>query len=84
MPVPKNYQISDRLFLKLIDYFLLGQTDQETFDDIAYMVDQKCDKIIKRDYYGAQFDESLTPEQREQARQKYLDMVGMHPSYRHK
>ena len=80
----KNYQISDRLFLKLMNYFLFGETDKETFDEIASMLEEKCDKIIKRDYYSAQFDANLTPDQREQARQKYLDLIGMHPSYRHK
>lgn len=82
--MPKNYQIPDKLFLKLIDYFLLGETDQETFDDIASMIDAKCDSIIKRNYYSAQFDKSLSPEQQEEARQKYLDMIGMRESYRYK
>lgn len=81
--MPKNYQIPAELFLKLINYFLQGETDQDTFDEIASMVEKKCDQIIKRDYYSAQYDQNLTPAQREQARQKYLDMIGMHKDFRY-
>lgn len=82
--MPKNYQIPAELFLKLIHYFLQGETDQDTFDEISDMLNQKCDQIIKRNYYSAQYDETLTPAQREQARQKYLDMIGMHKDFRYK
>lgn len=81
--MPKNYQISDELFLELMNYFLFDERDEDTFEKIKTLLNKKCDQIIKRDYYSKQYDESLTPAQREEARQKYLNLIGMHKDFRY-
>lgn len=79
----KNYQISEELFLKLMNYFLSDENSNEDFEEIAEMIQKKCNSIIRRNLYSAQFDKSLSAEQREQARQAYLDEIGMSKDFRY-
>lgn len=75
----KNIQISQELFIDLIDYHLLDQFDKE--EAIKKGLEDKMDSIIKREKY-TKSKTGLTEEEREKARQEYLDIVGMHPSFR--
>jgi len=75
----KNIQISQELFIDLIDYHLLDQFDKE--EAIKKGLEDKMDSIIKREKY-TKSKTALTEEEREKARQEYLDIVGMHPSFR--
>ena len=75
----KNIQISQELFIDLIDYHLLDHFDKE--EAIKKGLEVKIDSIIKREKY-TKSKTALTEEEREKARQEYLDIVGMHPSFR--
>ena len=75
----KNVQIPDELFVDLVLYHL---TDEEEFqDDIRQGLSQKLDAMLNRQLY-TQYKTAPSEEQREQARQEYLDRRGVPQSYR--
>lgn len=75
----KNVQISNELYLELIKYFLADFRDNEEF--IRTELQSKFDASLKRELY-TKYKTAPTPEQREQARQSYLDEIGVPPSFR--
>lgn len=83
----KKIQITQDLFVKMIKYFYGDEFevgDDELFElyrDIKKGIDQKLDAISKRSYY-TEYKTADTQEEREKARLKYLDAVGMHEDFR--
>ena len=84
----KKIQITQDLFVKILKYFYSEEfelVDDELFElyrDIKNGIDQKLDDISKRSYY-TEYKTADTDEGKEQARQKYLDAVGMHKDFRY-
>ena len=75
----KNIQISEQLFMALMKYHLLGMED--ILPEIKRGLEEKLEAMIKRDLY-TKYKTAPTEEEREKARQEYLEKVGMHRSFR--
>ena len=84
----KKIQITQDLFVKMIKYFYGDEfelDDDELFAlyrDIKKGIEQKLDAISRRSYY-TEYKTADSDEAKEQARQKYLDAVGMHKDFRY-
>ena len=76
----KNVQIPLTLFLKLYGYVVLG--NYQFHDDIVRQLEDKHRKVYNNLLYTTS-KTAKTEEEREEARQKYLDEVGMKDSYRY-
>lgn len=77
----KQVQISQELFLDLVRYFCLEDTSSERYKAILNGLEVKIDKIARHEAYSAS-KTSKNASEREAARQKYLDLVGMHKDFR--
>lgn len=77
----KNVQIPQELFLELLRYFLLGDTSETRLNAIEKGLNTKLDSIIKHDTYTT-YKTAATETERETARKKYLEMVGMYEDFR--
>ena len=77
----KMVQIPQELFFELVRYFCLDDTSEERYKAISGGLEAKIDKMVRHDTYSAS-KTAETPEEREKARQRYLDMVGMHKDFR--
>ena len=66
----KNVQIPYDLFLALLQYHLMMDDDYE--DEIRYGLERKLEAMVRHELY-AKYKTALTPEEREEARQRYLD-----------
>ena len=75
----KNVQIPYNLFLALLQYHLMMDDDYE--DEIRHGLEQKLEAMVRHELY-AKYKTALTPEEREEARQRYLDERGIPQSYR--
>ena len=75
----KNVQIPYALFVDLVLYHLNGEDDYD--EEIRRGLEQKLDAMLNRQLYS-QYKAAPTEEQREQARQEYLDRRGVPESYR--
>ena len=75
----KNVQITQELFLSLVKYHLLETTEEE--EKIKKELAEKLEAMAKRQIYS-QYKTALTEEEREKARQEYLDKVGILTSFR--
>ena len=75
----KSVQIPYELFVDLVLYHLKDEDDYQ--DDIRQGLLQKLDAMLNRQLYS-QYKTAPTEEQREQARQEYLDRRGVPQSYR--
>ena len=75
----KNVQISQELFVALLHYHLSGENEYEEI--IEQGLEQKLDAMLRHELY-AQYKTAPTEEQREQARQEYLDRRGVPESFR--
>ena len=69
----KSVQIPYELFVDLVLYHLNGEDDFD--EDIRKGLEQKLDAMLNRQLYS-QYKTAPTEEQREQARQEYLDRRG--------
>lgn len=82
----KTVQIPESLFWTLCQYHLGEPLENEEAVDVLREIDQgletKLQAMKRRAAYSVYKDKRLTPEQREAARQEYLDMVAMLPDYR--
>lgn len=76
----KNVQIPLTLFLKLYDYVVLGE--YQFHDDIVRQLEEKHRKIYNHLLYTTS-KTAKSEDEREEARLKYLDEVGMKNSYRY-
>ena len=75
----ENVLIPYDLFVDLVLYHLNGANDFE--EEIQQGLEQKLDAMLNRQLYS-QYKTAPTEEQREQARQEYLDRRGVPQSYR--
>lgn len=75
----KSVQIPYTLFVDLVLYHLNGEDDFEK--EIRQGLEQKLDAMLNRQLYS-QYKTAPTEEEREQARQEYLDRSGVLQSYR--
>ena len=83
----KNVQIPESLFFDLCRFHLQDPIEDEAeavelLESIEAGLKDKLEAMRKRAAYSAYKDRNLTPEQREDARKAYLDLVGMLPDYR--
>ena len=75
----KKVQITQELFLALVKYHLLEIADEK--EEIKKELTDKLDAMAKRQIYS-QYKTADTEEERERARQEYLDKVGILPNFR--
>lgn len=76
-----NVQIPQELFLDLVRYFLLEDTSETRLKAIEKGLTEKLDKLARHQTYTA-YKTADTVEEQEKARQKYLEMVGIHKDFR--
>lgn len=77
----KNIQIPEQLFFQLFKYHILDMKDQELQELIVKGLNDKFEALVKRDLY-TKSKVAETPEEREKARQDYLDRIGVPQQYR--
>ena len=77
----KNIQISYELFLQLVRYFCLDDVTETRYKAISDALETKLDKLVKHELYTTS-KTAETQEEREHARQQYLDKIGMRDSFR--
>ena len=75
----KSVQIPYDLFIDLAMYHLRGEDDFE--GEIRQGLEQKLDAMLNRQLYS-RYKTAPNEEEREQARQEYLDRRGVPQSYR--
>lgn len=75
----KNVQISYELFLALIHYHLLDNEKAET--EIKKGLEDKVEAMVRRQLY-TEYKTAPTEEQKEKARQEYLDRQGITSGFR--
>lgn len=75
----KNVQIPFDLFLALLSYHLLDNHAQEA--KIQAALSKKLDALALRELY-TQYKTAPTEEEREKARQAYLNQQGILPGFR--
>ena len=73
----KNVQIPYDLFVALVEYHL--GYDDEYEDEIRQGLEQKLDALMRHELY-AKYKTAPSAEEREQARQEYLDRRGVSAS----
>lgn len=73
--------ISDELFEKLCSFFLLNENSIEDVKKIQRLLQEKVEAMERHSLY-TKYKTSETEDQKEEARKKYLDKVGMLPDWR--
>ena len=79
MIILKMVQIPEGLFVELMKYHVLGIED--SLPIIKSGLEEKYEAMMKRELY-TKSKTAKTQEEREEARQAYLDKVGMHRDFR--
>ena len=74
----KNVQIPQALFMKLLRYHLL---DDSCTEDVKKGLEQKMNTMVERELY-TKSKNAPTEEEREKARQEYLDRRGIQADFR--
>ena len=75
----RNVQLPYELFVALIKFHLFQDDDYS--DEIATGLEQKLDALVRHELY-AKYKTAPTEEEREKARQEYLDERGVRESFR--
>ena len=75
----KQSKIPETLLYKLFRYFLCD--DDRVYEDIKNELEIKLEAMIKHELY-TKSKTADTAEERERARQQYLDKVGIHKDFR--
>ena len=75
----RNVQIPYKLFLQLLQYFLMDNYDGE--EKIRLSLEKKLDAMVNREMYS-KFKTAPTEEEREKFRQEYLNRKGIQESFR--
>lgn len=75
----KNVQISYELFMLLLRYHLME--DDTCLEEIRQGLEKKLDSLVQHELYG-KYKTAPTQEEREKARQEYLDRRGVPDSFR--
>lgn len=77
----KQIQIPEKLFVDIAKYFLLEQEDAELKETIKKGLSDKLEAGIRHSLYTTS-KTAPTEEEREKARQEYLDRIGIPHSFR--
>lgn len=77
-----NVQISEKLFMDLCRVVLGGVDDPDTVSRASRGLHDKLDRMVSRELYSTMHDPSKSPQEREKARQDYLDARGIPTSFR--
>ena len=77
----KQVQIPQELFVQLIHYHLMEDEDDSHVDEIRIGLEKKLDAVVLRELYEKS-KTAPTEEEREKARQEYLDRRGISDSFR--
>ncbi len=77
----KSIQITERLFIEIVQYFLLDNRNQEQEQSIKQSLSHKLDAIVLHDLY-TKYKTDPSPELQEKARNEYLDKAGISQSFR--
>ena len=75
----KNVQVPQQLFMKLLRYHLLD--DDSCTEDVKKGLEQKMNTMVERELY-TKSKTAPTEEEREKARQEYLDTRGIQADFR--
>ena len=80
----KKVQIDYELFLSIAKYFAIQDENykKELEEIIVKEVNEKLDKLVLHDLY-TKSKQAPTNEEREQARQEYLNKKGIHEDFRY-
>lgn len=78
----KSVQISSELLVQLCKWHLGGCRTPELEHSIVTALQDKLDATVRRELYATMHDASVTPQEREKARQAYLDDKGIPEDYR--
>jgi hypothetical protein len=76
----KQVQIPYELFIDLIRYFNFDN-GEDLKGDIKKALNEKMGAIARREMYS-KYKTAATEEEREEARQQYLDEIGLDTSFR--
>lgn len=77
----KNVQIPLMLFAGIASIILFGNDDPELLKTVKKGIDDKFNAMYKRELYSKYKDKNLTAAEREAARIKYLDEIGLNPDF---
>lgn len=77
----KNVNISFNLFKMLVQYFLISDKNQKLENEIKLQLRDKLKRLVDRENYTT-YKTADTKEERETARQKYLDSKGISKDFR--
>lgn len=77
----KNVQIPQELFLQLCKFHLADIKDSETSETIYKGLGDKLDQMARRELYTA-YKTAESGEDREKARQAYLERIGLNKDFR--
>ena len=75
----RNVQLPYELFVALIKFHLFQ--DDDYADEIATGLEQKLDALVRHELY-TKYKTATSEEEREKARQEYLDQRGVRESFR--
>ena len=75
----RNVQIPYELFFQLLQYFLMENYENEEI--IRQGLERKLDTMVNRELYS-KYKTAPTEEEREKARQEYLDRRGIPENFR--
>lgn len=78
----KHVKIDFKTFLALVRYFVLDERTEELYGQIKQVLEDKVDSLARHELY-TQSKTAETEQEREQARQKYLDAAGIHRDFRY-
>ena len=76
----KYIQISESLFSALVKYHLLEIEQENISLEIKKGLEEKLETIVKRELY-TKYKTAPTEEEREKARQEYLEKVGIQKKF---
>ena len=79
---PKQIQIPEALFIELCKWHLCDGQTSERAEYICKALRDKLDAAVRRNLYTTMHDSSKTPQEREEARKRYLDDKGIPESFR--
>lgn len=78
----KTVKIDLQTFIRLMRYFTLDDHSNELYEEIKRDIDSKADKLYRHELYS-QSKTAESEQERETARKKYLDEIGMRDSFRY-
>lgn len=80
MNKPKNIQIPLKLFLNCLRLICFDESDYKLREETKTLIWAKFEQIQRRELFTA-YKTASTPEEREQARRKYLEECGINPDW---